>query len=136
MAKTKPGVEGSASLHEPSEVRSYETIATAFRVIDISQAIQLCVDPSWSLDEVLSELGVELDEDPAQSCGLCLVRDSERIYGFLDYFDDSRPELEGTAHELAHPITRRCWSLRSCQYSTSFRSSGHVTSTSCCRATT
>ncbi|MBI3761579.1 MAG: hypothetical protein HY260_06920 [Chloroflexi bacterium] len=78
----------------------YETVARAFQVLDIAAPLRAFQPPDAQLGEVWEELTAE---DPV---GFCLIRDSERIYGFFAFDDDVfLAPLEGIASDKLTQIT-------------------------------
>ena len=86
------------------EARTYETIARAFKVVDIAQAVTVQVRPDSSVTDVWVAMMEDVDGPPAPPCEFCLVRDGERILGYLDFCDDLDADSEATASGLAHQI--------------------------------
>jgi hypothetical protein len=86
------------------EALTYETIARAFKVIDIAQAIQVQVRPDASVNEACGlVIGEPDDEQPR--CEFCLVRDGRRIIGYAHLLDDLSVNSEAPVRSVANLVT-------------------------------
>jgi hypothetical protein len=87
-----------------NQLSHYEVIANSFSVVEISDPIKAIVYPNESLETVWEYVMEGEIQNPAEN-PIILVRDENRIYGYLDFFDDFvSPNEKMLAGEKANPI--------------------------------
>jgi hypothetical protein len=86
-----------------NQLSHYEVIANSFSIVEISDPIKVIANPNESLETVYEKFTEEEIQNPAEN-PIILVRDDNRIYGYLDFFDDFDSPKEMLAGEEATPI--------------------------------